>query len=190
MGRIAVVAVLGLAISGCASARNAASEAAVSSSQQRGLPIPPASTPVSAGTIQAQLDPIHMGGSSAIVFEPPSDGATPSITRADAIATASAHEYFPIAFAANKELVSYGTFIDPMVRQDLGKGSYGPPLLSGKLVVDVRFVGVFDESGGPVGGLASPGASAVVQPPGHVDVNIIIDAKTGERLLTFEDGVG
>jgi hypothetical protein len=127
-----------------------------------------------------------MGGTDRVTFAPPPIGAKPAISYATAVAIASAHDQYPDQFAAGLEIVSYGDVTDLDARRDYGRGSYGPPTYNHVLAVDVRFVDI------PVGDAIGPAASEPEspQPPlaGNADVNIIINAITGEPIFTFEDG--
>jgi hypothetical protein len=138
-------------------------------------------------TIAAQTSDLHMGGTDRVTLAPPPVGVAPAISFTAAIAIASAHDQYPDQFATGSETVSYGDFTDLDARHDNGDGTYGPPTYDHVLAVDVRFAGILVPSHG------GPAASEVQTPqplvPNKADVNIILNATSGQLIFTFEDGV-
>jgi hypothetical protein len=140
------------------------------------------------GTINAQTTELHPEGTDRVTFGPPPPGAKPAISYATAVAAASAYAGYSEQFAAGQEIVTYGDFTDLDARRDYGNGSYGPPFYDHLLVVDVRFLNI------PlpiIGG--GPAASEPESPPpprvGNGDVDIIINAITGEPITEIDQGV-
>jgi hypothetical protein len=128
-----------------------------------------------------------MEGTDRVTFGPPPPGAKPAISYVTAVAVASGYAGYPEQFAAGLEIVSYGDFTDLDARRDYGNGSYGPPFYDHLLAVDVRFVNI------PLPILGGPAASEPEspQPPvaGIGDVDIIINALTGEPITEIDQGV-
>jgi hypothetical protein len=139
-------------------------------------------------TITAQTTDLHPEGTDRVTFGPPLPGAKPAISYATAVAAASAYAGYSDQFAAGQEIVTFGDFTDLDARRDYGNGSYGPPFYDHLLAVDVRFVNIPLPilGGGPV---ASEPESPQTPVVGKGNVDIIINASSGEPITEIDQGV-
>jgi hypothetical protein len=135
----------------------------------------PAASPTPADAITPQVGDYSFGGGQGALLPPVAADPAPVIDRARAINGASrGGTWLAATFAQNTPSVVYGRYTGPQAH--------------GELVVDVRFLDVYDEVGPLGAGVSSGSPAPQLAPHGHVDINILLDARTGAYLTESDDG--